>query len=205
MITPRRHDLLRAVPPAAVRVLEMGSTAPGALLYDARRLFDAQDARATGGPACLTRKRHLIPEAPVSRRSVHSPPLPHTQHLHTRPSCTTQPQAAGELLELARGSELGPAADDCLAAAAAELDPLKQAALLKAACYGRAFRVLEPGADSWADSRAAGRSSGGGGGGGGGGEGELGLPPVDPRRRTVEVARRLRLLNALREPGGWLA
>lgn len=49
VLTSEAHLLLRRVPPAAVRVLEMGSTAPGALLYDARRLFDAQDARATGG------------------------------------------------------------------------------------------------------------------------------------------------------------
>jgi hypothetical protein len=47
-MTSTRHQLLRRVPPPAVRVLEMGSTCPGALLYDARRLFDAQDARATG-------------------------------------------------------------------------------------------------------------------------------------------------------------
>lgn len=48
VITSDRHQLLRRVPPAAASVLEIGSTSPGALLYDARRLFDAQDARATG-------------------------------------------------------------------------------------------------------------------------------------------------------------
>lgn len=48
IMTSTSHQLLRRVPPPAVRVLEMGSTCPGALLYDARRLFDAQDARATG-------------------------------------------------------------------------------------------------------------------------------------------------------------
>ena len=51
IISADRHALLRRVPPAAASVLEIGSTSPGALLYDARRLFDAQDARATGAPA----------------------------------------------------------------------------------------------------------------------------------------------------------
>lgn len=49
IITSDRHQLLRRVPPPCVSCLEIGSTSPGALLYDARRLFDAQDARATGG------------------------------------------------------------------------------------------------------------------------------------------------------------
>lgn len=49
VISADSHLLLRRVPPPAARVLEIGSTSPGALLYDARRLFDAQDARATGG------------------------------------------------------------------------------------------------------------------------------------------------------------
>ncbi|EFN53979.1 hypothetical protein CHLNCDRAFT_135924 [Chlorella variabilis] len=136
IITGGAHQLLRRVPPPAARVLELGSTHPGALLYDARRLFDAQDARAT--------------------------------------------------------------------AAAAELDPLKQAALLKASCYGRAFTALEPGAGgprvgaspgpgaggSGGGGSRAGTPSGGGGGGGGGGG----------RPRAVDVARRLRVLNALRDP-----
>lgn len=51
VILSDRHLLLRAVPPPAASCLEIGSTSPGALLYDARRLFDAQDARATGGRA----------------------------------------------------------------------------------------------------------------------------------------------------------
>lgn len=56
----------------------------GALLYDARRLFDAQDARATG-----------------------------------------------ELLEILKAGDLPAAVTTCLRAAAAELDPNKQAALMK--------------------------------------------------------------------------
>ncbi|KAL4852826.1 hypothetical protein ACK3TF_006093 [Chlorella vulgaris] len=147
IMTSTRHQLLRRVPPPAVRVLEMGSTCPGALLYDARRLFDAHDARATG-----------------------------------------------ELLELVRGGEVGAAAEDCLAAAAAELDPLKQAALLKASCYGRAFKALEPGAGSSGGGNNGGGGSGGTQSGGGNGKG-----PGDRRRLTVDVARRLRVLNALRD------
>lgn len=49
VLSSDRHLLLRRVPPAAASCLEIGSTSPGALLYDARRLFDSQDARATGG------------------------------------------------------------------------------------------------------------------------------------------------------------
>lgn len=48
VVSSDRHQLLRRVPPAAASCLEIGSTSAGALLYDARRLFDAQDARATG-------------------------------------------------------------------------------------------------------------------------------------------------------------
>lgn len=95
----------------------------------------------------------------------------------------------GELLDLVRSGELAGAVDDCLAAAAAELDPLKQAALLKASCYGRAFRQLEPPAAAAQQQQHA-EAAGGGGGVGG-----------DPRRQVVEVARRLRVLNALRDPG----
>lgn len=97
-----------------------------------------------------------------------------------------------------RSGELGGAVADCLGAAAAELDPLKQAALLKAACYGRAFRQLEaqPPAAHWEQQQD-------GGGGGAAADGLPGGLPADPRRRMVEVARRLRVLNALREPGVW--
>ena len=95
---------------------------------------------------------------------------------------------AGELLEIVRGGELASAVDACLCAAASELDPLKQAALLKAAAYGRAFTALQPGGD--------------GGGSGGIGGGGVVLPGVDSRRQMVEVARRLRVLNAIRQPGG---
>lgn len=90
---------------------------------------------------------------------------------------------------------MGAAAEDCLAAAAAELDPLKQAALLKASCYGRAFKALEPGAGSSGGGNIGGGGSGGTQSGGGSGKG-----PGDRRRLTVDVARRLRVLNALRDP-----
>lgn len=53
MVSASGHQLLRRVPRPAASCLEMGSTSPGALLYDARRLFDAQDARATGEPSPL--------------------------------------------------------------------------------------------------------------------------------------------------------
>lgn len=111
--------------------------------------------------------------------------------------CSALLCSAGELLDLVRGGQLAGAVDDCLAAAAAELDPLKQAALVKACAYGRAFQALEPGPGG----------DGGGGGGGGNGNTAVGGPTVfcgiacDRRRRTREVARRLRVLNALREPG----
>ena len=99
---------------------------------------------------------------------------------------------AGELLEIVRSGELPSAVADCMAAAAAELDPLKQAALLKASCYGRAFQALDPTVVPASAGEAVASCSSTGGGGGGG----------DARRGTVEVARRLRLLNALRQPGG---
>ncbi|KAK9823042.1 hypothetical protein WJX81_002597 [Elliptochloris bilobata] len=90
MVTATRHDLLRRVPDCLADVFRIGSTAPGALLYDARALFDAQDARAD------------------------------------------------EVLRSIAGA-LPNAVRTCLAAASAELDLARQAALLKAACYGRAF------------------------------------------------------------------
>lgn len=100
-----------------------------------------------------------------------------------------------------RSGELAGAVDDCLAASAAELDTLKQAALLKAACYGRAFQALA----------AGGGSSNGGGGHDGFASADTGGSVTfcgiacDARRRAYEVARRLRVLNALRDPGvmGW--
>ena len=42
LLTNSASYLLRKVPPALASALEMGSTSPGALLYDARRLFDSQ-------------------------------------------------------------------------------------------------------------------------------------------------------------------
>ncbi|KAL6779789.1 VPS16 [Auxenochlorella protothecoides x Auxenochlorella symbiontica] len=123
------HWLLRAVPPAQRSVLEMGSLEPGALLFDARRLYEAGDARATA-----------------------------------------------ELLELVRAGTLPAAVAACLAAAAAELDPARQEALLRAACYGRAFLGIDPALPNAADVPGLGR------------------------RDALEVARSLRVLNALHDP-----
>jgi hypothetical protein len=125
------HSLLRRVPDPLVSVLEIGSTSPGALLYDARRLFDAQDARATA-----------------------------------------------ELLDILRAGNLPVAAATCLRAAAGELDPEKQAALVRAACYGRAYCSLDEGADRE-------------------------VAAAYSRQATVDVARKLRVLNALRDESGW--
>ena len=218
MLSSDRHLLLRRVPPAAASCLEIGSTSPGALLYDARRLFDAQDARATGGwvqEHCSVginrgRGQRVMRRRPLSMQfhgvwtsakgsTCHRSPIRRKLTcLRTarRVSCALCAIShAGELLDLVRSGELSGAVDDCLAAAAAELDPLKQAALLKASCYGRAFRQLEPPAASQQQQQQQQQvdavSSGSGVSG-------------DPRRQAVEVARRLRVLNALRDPGALL-
>lgn len=99
------------------------------------------------------------------------------------PRSAQDARATGELLEILRCGDLPSAAATCLAAAAAELDPCKQAGLLRAACYGAAFCALDP---------AAAR-------GGGGVAGALG--DKAGRRAAADVAHRLRLLNALRQPG----
>jgi hypothetical protein len=134
VVTAGAHALLRAVPPPLASVLEMGSTSPGALLYDARRLYEARDARA-----------------------------------------------AAELLDVLRGGDLPAAVSACLGAAAAELDPGKQEALMRAGCYGRAFLALHEGGDAAVN--------------GGGGARGLG------RRDVVAAARKLRVLNSLRDEG----
>lgn len=133
----------------------------------------------------------LCPGQPATLTTPHPPTI--------RPHSLT-----GELLDLVRGSELGGAVADCLAAAAAELDPLKQAALLKASCYGRAFRQLEAAQQRPQQGAAAGYADGSSSGGGLDSS-SLGGVSVDPRRQTVEVARRLRVLNALRDPSGCCA
>lgn len=219
VLSSDRHLLLRRVPPAAASCLEIGSTSPGALLYDARRLFDAQDARATGGwvqghcdvgmssgrglavgAGSEPRRRSLSRQfdgvwTSAKRRTISRSPssgsLPSCSTVHLVSCARCAICHAGELLDLVRSGELSGAADDCLAAAAAELDPLKQAALLKASCYGRAFRQLEPPAAAQKQQVDA-VSSGSGVSG-------------DPRRQVVEMARRLRVLNALRDPGALLS
>jgi len=140
VVTAGAHALLRAVPPPLASVLEMGSTSPGALLYDARRLYEARDARA-----------------------------------------------AAELLDVLRGGDLPAAVAACLGAAAAELDPGKQEALMRAGGYGRAFLALHEGGDADVN-----------GGGGGGGARGLG------RRDIVAAARKLRVLNSPRDEGAAL-
>lgn len=90
LITNYTCQLLRRVPAALGQVFSVGSTEPGAVLFDAREMFDASNPRADG----------LL-------RSI--------------------------------AADLPAAVATCTAAAAADLDPLRQAALLKAACYGRAF------------------------------------------------------------------
>lgn len=127
------------------------------------------------------------PPAPPAPPAA-SPALPHSPAAPASPA----PPATGELLDLVRSGELAGAVDDCLAAAATELDPLKQASLLKASCYGRAFRQLEPPAAAQQQQQHADPAGGG-----------MGING-DPRRQVVEVARRLRVLNALRDPGACL-
>lgn len=45
-VTTDQHLFIRKVPPPLASVLEIGSTSPGALLHDARKLYDERDARA---------------------------------------------------------------------------------------------------------------------------------------------------------------
>lgn len=45
-LTSDQHVFIRSVPAALASVLEIGSTSPGALLHDARKLYDERDARA---------------------------------------------------------------------------------------------------------------------------------------------------------------
>jgi len=124
-VTEERHLFFRQVPPALASVLEIGSTSPGALLYDARKLYDKKDARA-----------------------------------------------AAELLEVLKAGDLSEAVTSCLGAAAAEVDPNTQEALMQASCYGRAFMALQKGSD---DNHYAGKT-------------------------ILDVARKLRVINALRNP-----
>lgn len=180
-------------------------THPAGRLCPRRLGAHVLDLPEHGVPARLTRRASQL--LPTTNTNTHT-------HTHTfRTACAQRAPArtstcrplhlpdqqrlefyepAGELLDLVRSGQLAGAVDDCLAAAAAELDPLKQAALIKASAYGRAFQALEPS----------------GPGGGGDGNAAVGGPVVfcgiecDRRRRTHEVARRLRVLNALREPGG---
>ena len=86
-------------------------------------------------------------------------------------------RAAAELLDVLRSGGLPEAVSACLLAAAAELDLGKQEALMRAGCYGRAFLALQDG---------------------GGMAGAAGVPGLGSHD-TVEVARKLRVLNALRE------
>mmetsp|Transcript_15272 Transcript_15272/g.46155 ORF Transcript_15272/g.46155 Transcript_15272/m.46155 type:complete len:862 (+) Transcript_15272:225-2810(+) len=117
LLTRDTCQLLRRVPAPLAQIFSVGSTAPGAVLYDARELFDEHSPRADG----------LL-------RSI--------------------------------AAELPAAVAACVSAAVADLDPLRQAQLLKSACYGRAF-----------------------------------VPAGGfPRDGIVSVVRRLRILNALREP-----
>ena len=103
---------------------------------------------------------------------------PHPTPPHPHPTPSQDARATAELLEILRSGDLPAAAATCLAAAAAELDPHKQAALLRASCYGRAFCALDP-------------ASGG----------LVGAGDAASRREPAEVARRLRLLNSLYNPG----
>jgi hypothetical protein len=87
-------------------------------------------------------------------------------------------RAATELLEVLHAGDLPAAVAACVAAAEAELDPARQEALLRAGCYGRAFLAL--------DDTAAAAPPG------------PGLGPGDAAR----AARRLRVLNSLRDAAG---
>ncbi|KAK9907253.1 hypothetical protein WJX75_000093 [Coccomyxa subellipsoidea] len=94
LISDTTHELLRRVPDCLADVYRVGSTAPGALLYDARELFDQQNAKADEGLRSIVAS---LPEAVAT----------------------------------------------CVDAAQAELDETRQVALMKAACYGRAFCSAE--------------------------------------------------------------
>ena len=81
-------------------------------------------------------------------------------------------RAAAELLEVLRCGELADAAAACLAAAAAEMDATKQESLMRAGCYGRAFLALD-------HTTTTINTTG---------------------EEVVQLARTLRVLNALRDP-----
>jgi len=132
-LTSHKHVLIRSVPAPLVSVLEIGSTSPGALLHDARKLYDERDARA-----------------------------------------------AAELLDVLKSGDLPSAAAACLGAAAAEMDPVKQEALIRAGCYGRAFVALNP-------SEVVASS-------------DMKVPLNAGGKEVVVLARTLRALNGLREP-----
>ncbi|KAA6418805.1 MAG: vacuolar sorting-associated 16 protein [Trebouxia sp. A1-2] len=90
LVSAEQHELLSRVPDSLTDIFKLGSTAPGALLLDARQLFERQNARADNALRSIVGQ---LPEAVTS----------------------------------------------CVDAAGAELDPVRQAALMKAGCYGRAF------------------------------------------------------------------
>lgn len=126
IFTDSYHYLIRQVPNSLVSVLEIGSTSSGALLYDARKLYESGDARATA-----------------------------------------------ELLEILRAGQLMEAVAACSAAAAAELDPEKQTALMRAACYGQAFRALDDGDERSVD--------------------------LTEKKKLYQLSQKLRILNALHD------
>lgn len=132
VLTRDQHVFLRSVPAPLASVLEIGSTSPGALLHDARKLYDERDARA-----------------------------------------------AAELLDVLKSGDLPSAAAACLGAAAAEMDPVKQEALMRAGCYGRAFLAL--------NSSEVNAPS------------DIKISPNAAGKEVLVLARTLRVLNGLRE------
>lgn len=60
LITKHGHYLIRRIPDALVSVLEIGSTSPAALLYDARRLYESGDARATAELLDIVQSGNLV-------------------------------------------------------------------------------------------------------------------------------------------------
>jgi vacuolar protein sorting-associated protein 16 len=60
LITKHGHYLIRRIPDPLVSVLEIGSTSPAALLYDARRLYESGDARATAELLDIVQSGNLV-------------------------------------------------------------------------------------------------------------------------------------------------
>jgi hypothetical protein len=186
VVTESAVELLQRVPPGTANLLRIGSIEPSAMLLDASDAFNHASSASS-----LSSVINATEDIAADDTFLPSLPL----------SCSNAEEAAAAIVKTGMLAE---AIEACTEAASREFDIVMQKRLLRAASYGMHFNYKNAGDDKRLIMGGPVNNSARGGGPPGMTDDELDrdvtLLPSPTSIKFVQVARKLRVLNALRHP-----